>query len=547
MPPAPAPHRAALLDQLWAALPRLHELRGLRAPLADLADLAGALRWLEHAGSDRPILAGLVGGASCGKSTVFSSLVGRPISQIHYQPHSSLGPVAYVHRRWAGRLLACERRFLPTFRLCDHDGGAGPTTGSPESLVVARHDEPAWEQLALFDLPDMTSESARREGYQAAHVLPWLDLVLWMVDPNDYLFDDLYIDFIERVSSLGQRAVVLVNDIHGQVDPSSAVLAERIGRFRPDRQFILPPLRCGAEAPYPLFGEQPSFVALRGYLTRFGTRRPVAPLVERVQRHAAALVEENDRWQRLAHAAETSVARLVATERKRILRGAPVLDVLPPSVREQFQWRISRFWEVFRKGAGGAIRQLQGNVDELNVEPLHTYLVGGLKQFGVSLHRLYLESGWVRQLQEVEPAGPVRGCFDVDGLDFRDEVRAVAQFLLDGARTALPDAGRPVPAASRSLAVAVLFFTLESVLRGVTLVAQGVGQRLSHAVATLSPDLARWLPLDAFTRLAIDARDRLATTLDRQMDHMVRFYWDDSGYYLAAGDPLLTVLQDLRK
>src|SRR5262245_163867 len=134
------------LDRLWSELPRLRQLE-LGGEIANnIADRASALRYLLHHAADRPILVGLIGGASCGKSTLFDSLIARPLSRIHYQPHSSLGPVVWLHRRYRAPILHDTQpsRFLPQLTPHELAPGATATVGGVADATIALHDEDVW-------------------------------------------------------------------------------------------------------------------------------------------------------------------------------------------------------------------------------------------------------------------------------------------------------------------------------------------------------------------------------------------------------------------
>jgi hypothetical protein len=544
------------LDRLWAELPRL---RALDAD-GGLVDHVAALRFLLHYGPDRPLLAGLVGGASCGKSTVFSSLVGRRVSQVHYQPHSSLGPVVWLHRRCRTSVLpeSAPRRFFAELDAEEAPQGAS-VAGAVGKVFLAFHDEAAWQHLALVDLPDISSESARREGWLVRRLLPWLDLVIWVVDPNDYLFEDLYIDLIDEVAASGQRSIVIVNDIHGQATEHSDVLADRVARFRPDGSFILPRLDCSPREPYPLFRAEPSFLRLREFLHNHRTPRPLAPLAARVRHEVAAALHANAEWHRLARDLAAACDRLTARHRKRILASAPLLSVLPQPAQQELEHLRSRFslWyqgkklyqtisSPVRTFGRAAVQNLQLSIEDLDTGPLYRHLVGSLKEFGVDLHRAYLESSYVERLQQHDPAAEVLGSFDPEKLDFQSRLDAVARHLFTGAQQLLSDPSlvgdRRFQFVAGTTGVALVFFLVGSTLAmpGVSLlVAKGV----AASVGLLGPELARYLPLDRMSRLAWEARDMLAAVLGDQMQTMLQFYNDPRGRYVAAGDRLLPLLE----
>jgi hypothetical protein len=553
----------ASLDRLWAELPRLRSVGVAGDLAAGLGDHVSALRWLHHSGLDRPVLVGLVGGASCGKSTLFGSLVGRAISKIHYQPHSSLGPILWVHRRHRARVLpeASPRVFLPALTALELRAGAEASVGGVNDVAIAFHDDERWQQIGLLDLPDISSESARREGWLVRHLMPWLDLVVWMVDPNDYLFEDLYIDLIEDVATLGQRSIVVVNDIHGQAKVESPVLQERIARFRPDASFILPRLVCTAREPYPLFRNEPEFLKLRNYLQAHRALRPVAPLVARVRGDVAGVLHANAEWARLVRELSAGVTRLVARHRKRIVSSAPLLSVLPEAAQYELERLRSRFslWHQgkrlyraitspARTVGQAAFRKLQLSIEDLDTEPLYRHLIGSLKEFGVELHRSYLESRFVEQMQERDPKYVVLGSFDPETLNFKDQLDALARHLFLGAQQMLSDPSllkdKRFHFVMGTTGVALVFLAVESLLGivGMTLL---LGKGVTALAAVLSPELARMLPLDQMSRLATDAREMLAAVIDKQMRKMVEFYTDAHGRYLEPDDPLLPLLEEV--
>jgi hypothetical protein len=556
---------AADLDRLWAELPRLSQVRLGNEITQQLTDHVAALRYVLHADANRPVLAGLIGGASCGKSTLFNSLIGRAVSRVHYQPHSSLGPIVWMHRRHRESVLQNSKpsRFLPQLRVYELQQASGPTTGCVSDSVIGIHDDDRWRHTALIDLPDISSESSRREGWLVRRLLPWIDLVVWMVDPNDYLFEDLYIDLAEEASALGQRSIVVVNDIHGQVQTPSGVLQERIKRFRPDEWFILPRLQCRPGEPYPLFRSEPEFVRFRRYLEEYRGSRPIPPLVARVRHDSRAVLGANAEWTRLSNELGVGLDRLVGRHRKRILASAPLLSVLPESAQQELDRlrnRLSllhhgkRLYRAIRHPARSfgqaAFSQFQLSADDLNTEPLYRHLLGSLKEFGVDLHRSYLESRYVQQMQHVDPTFQVLGSFEPESLEFKGELDALARHIFVGAQQMLSDPAllkdKRFQFVVGTTGVAVVFLAVESMLgfMGISLL---LGKGLTALAAVLSPELARYLPLDSMSRLAVEARDMLAAVVDRQTRQMVTFYTAPHGRYLEAGDRLLSLLAGLQQ
>jgi hypothetical protein len=554
---------AATLDRLWSELPRLRQLELGGEIASNITDRVSALRYLLHHAAGRPILVGLIGGASCGKSTLFDSLIARPLSRIHYQPHSSLGPVVWLHRRYFETILGQPSRFLPQLKSQLLASGTTSTVGGVADLTMALHDDDEWRHIALMDLPDISSESARREGSLVHHLLPWIDLIIWMVDPNDYLFEDLYIDLIEEASALGQRSIVVVNDIHGQLQRSSGVLRDRIERFRADESFILPRLQCRPGDPYPLFRQEPEFLRLKQHLMTYQGSRPVMPLIARVRHDATAAVNANSEWSRLIGELSTTLDRLVARHRNRILAAAPLLSVLPQSAQQELDRLRNRFslwhqgkrlFNAIRNPARtigqATFRKFELSAEDLDTDPLYRHLVGSLKEFGVDLHRGYLESRFLAQMQQRESQYQVLGSFEPETLDFKDQLDSLARHVFVAAQQMLSD-----PAVLKdkrfhfvigTTGVALVFLVAESMLGmvGMTLL---LGKGLTALAAVLSPELARYLPLDRMSRLAVETRDMLAAVIDKQMRQMVEFYTAPRGRFLQPGDRLLTLLQSLQQ
>ncbi len=554
---------AGALDRLWSDLPRLRAILPGGPSSSTFLSHAAALRFLLHAGGDRPLLTGLVGGASCGKSTIFDSLVGDRLSRIHYQPHSSFGPILYAHEAHRARLLpAGLRRFLPEFRAVEIEPDAEPVSGQPDTISLAFHSDPVWRGVALVDLPDMSSESARREGWQVRRLMPWLDLVIWVVDPNDYLFEDLYIDLIDEVASSGQHAIVVVNDIHGQVGAGNRVLADRVAQFRAAASFVLPRLECSARDPYPLFNGQDDFARLRGRVGGFTSRRPLGPLVARVRREAGRVQQANEEWARRVRELSVQLERRVGRARKPMLASAPILSVLPEPAREELERLRNRLslWHHGKRLFGAlrapsrllsrkVVQRFQVSPADLDTGPLYRHLIGALKELGIDLHRVYLESGLVRRMQQHDPPYEVRGLFDPETLAFRDRLDELARHLLAGTQELLSDPSlwkdKRFHLAAGATSIAVVFLLVESML-GVPGISLLVGKGVAALVGVLSPELAARLPMDRMTRLARGARDMLAGVLDQQMRKIVEFYSAGLPFCLPAGDPLLATLADIR-
>lgn len=147
----------------------------------------------------------LVGGTGVGKSSLLNALAGSPVSDASARRPTTAHPVAWVPRSSRADL-----------------GGILGWLGVPEG-EVRDHDEIGLGNVAIIDLPDLDSvEREHRERVEA--VLPRVDAVVWVTDPEKYhdaiLHDDFLAEWLPRLD----RQVVVLN----KTDRLSADDAERI-------------------------------------------------------------------------------------------------------------------------------------------------------------------------------------------------------------------------------------------------------------------------------------------------------------------------------
>lgn len=131
----------------------------------------------------------LVGGTGVGKSTLLNALANETVSAAGARRPTTGEPVAWV----AATALDAVRPLLAR-------------------LGIARpriHDAPELERVVIVDLPDVDSLEA---GHRATveELLPRIDVVAWVVDPEKYadavLHDDFLRDWMPR---LGRQVVIL--------------------------------------------------------------------------------------------------------------------------------------------------------------------------------------------------------------------------------------------------------------------------------------------------------------------------------------------------
>jgi hypothetical protein len=149
----------------------------------------------------------LVGGTGVGKSSLLNALAGSSVSDASVRRPTTAQPLAWVPKSSRPGLAGLlDWLGVPKDQVRDHRGDA-------------------LGDVAILDLPDLDSiESAHRERVEA--ILPRVDAVVWVTDPEKYhdaiLHDDFLADWLPRLD----RQVVVLN----KTDRLSADDAERVRR-----------------------------------------------------------------------------------------------------------------------------------------------------------------------------------------------------------------------------------------------------------------------------------------------------------------------------
>ena len=149
----------------------------------------------------------LAGGTGAGKSSLLNALAGREVSRPGATRPVTAEPVAWVPADAAAELG-------PLLRWVGVD------------KVVSHHD-PRFSDLCLLDLPDYDSVEARHRA-TVDQVLPRVDAVCWVLDPEKYNDRVLHEDYLRPLAHHADRAVFVVNrrDVIGDGGQVAALTAD---------------------------------------------------------------------------------------------------------------------------------------------------------------------------------------------------------------------------------------------------------------------------------------------------------------------------------
>ncbi|PYG00218.1 GTP-binding protein EngB required for normal cell division [Georgenia satyanarayanai] len=198
---------SAHVQRIAAALEQAGDEVAPELVTASLADIAQVEKRLAL-GVDRTVVA-LVGGTGSGKSSLFNA-----ISRLRFADVGAIRPTT-------DRAAACV--------------WGGPATELLDFLEVSEHrrigresvldadEEQALHGLVLLDMPDHDSV-AEAHADQVDRLLPLVDMLIWVVDPQKYADHALHDRYLRALADRQEAMLVLVN----QVDTIPAAAVPRV-------------------------------------------------------------------------------------------------------------------------------------------------------------------------------------------------------------------------------------------------------------------------------------------------------------------------------
>ena len=163
----------------------------LGIPIDDARAVAGQVSGRLGFPAETYVLA-LVGGTGVGKSSLLNALAGSSVSDASARRPTTAHPLAWVPRSSRPDL-----------------GGLMGWLGIPDN-EVRDHAEETLGNVAILDLPDLDSiEEEHRQRVEA--ILPRVDAVVWVTDPEKYHDAILHDDFLATWLPRLERQVVVLN------------------------------------------------------------------------------------------------------------------------------------------------------------------------------------------------------------------------------------------------------------------------------------------------------------------------------------------------
>ncbi|MFD4786931.1 YfjP family GTPase [Streptomyces sp. NPDC058459] len=194
-PPAPLAYDGPLRSRLDA----LRELVGLSRARLDNQTLAEAARVLDESTARRKLsgqhtVVAIAGATGSGKSQLFNTLAGVPISETGVRRPMTAAPIACSWSDGAATLI-------------DRLGIPGRLRRRPLQSAEA---EAQLRGLVLIDLPDHDSAAVRHREH-VDRVLKLVDAVIWVVDPEKYADAVLHERYLRPMAGHAEVMFVVLN------------------------------------------------------------------------------------------------------------------------------------------------------------------------------------------------------------------------------------------------------------------------------------------------------------------------------------------------
>ena len=229
-------------------------------------------------GPDAPLIVAFLGATGTGKSKLFNSLVGAPISPSGFKRPTTLAPVLFAHPD----TLAGLRRplFFPDYQKREATDPVSFVTGRHRELIIVSSDDSPRPTMVLVDTPDFDSVLADNRAV-AADVFDRSDAVIFITDAIKYA-DQSSWDYLRRLRDRGKKAVIVLNRMKNPL--SLQDFSDRLNRERISRPVLSVPDEAGLGDNTPLPADMPALVELKSGAARWAGEEKAAILAGEASR-----------------------------------------------------------------------------------------------------------------------------------------------------------------------------------------------------------------------------------------------------------------------
>ena len=157
----------------------------------------------------------------------------------------------------------------------------------------------------LIDLPDINSSPAIEERLMALDIMPWLDIVIFMVD-DETIYHRVYAQPVQLANELNQtRFCVMANRGKDRIDINHPDLQQVMAFFGVNEIHVLPDLKKKA-----LYDDDAAFIAFKDKLVAIRAASSPKPLLKRISRLAGIVCDENRTRKQALESLEKEISQI---------------------------------------------------------------------------------------------------------------------------------------------------------------------------------------------------------------------------------------------
>lgn len=217
-------------------------------------------RWavLQYEGPRPCIWIVFIGGTGTGKSTVFNTLCGLPLSRTGIERPKTRGPIAYAYRG-----MSLEQGFpIPGVRVKKASADASEEqrfTGQAGEILIVEHDRREISHWILVDTPDL--DSLEHDHRRMADDLYLMSDVVVFVTSQEKYADGVPYEFLKTIQKDGKPFFFILNKAGVEMNPEDLSFAfkDHDVRMPEDRFWLFSYLSSAAPEILPKGGDFQSF------------------------------------------------------------------------------------------------------------------------------------------------------------------------------------------------------------------------------------------------------------------------------------------------